>query len=144
MKKLTLILTIILLSLALAACNDKSAEIQEENITIIDLSNNETIKTISETEEIESFVLSLALEDWTMSKLPEQAEAQAKFILNIQETVKLGQSEDDVKSITGAELTTYRDSDYVTINLAGFDLTFQAPGASIDYLNSFLPQEEAN
>ena len=139
MGKKYLLPLLLLFTLVLAACagtNSDTQEKKEQYIAITDAADGETIKTLNTDEAIEDFINKLALENWKIESLPSDTQAERKFILNQSETIKLGQDKDDLTLSPGAELISYGDAPYVTLDIKGFQLTFAVPQTTADYLHN--------
>lgn len=137
MKKLTVILAIFVLVCFVTGCSNEKDESSSQGIEVIDVATGETKSVLTTDQEIDEFVDALLVDGWKMESRPNDAVAETKFVLNVQETIKLGESKDDISLTAGVTLTTYKDIDYITLDVKGFDLDFKLPSQTAEYLRSF-------
>ncbi|ERN52017.1 hypothetical protein [Alkalihalophilus marmarensis] len=126
---------ILLLGCSGGSSQDWNSDLQgAEKIEVVKDSN--TIATISGEEEITQFVDSLELDKWEMGSIPSGASKGLIYKLYSNETVKLGQSADDVNLIEVGTITIYENVPYIELNLKGFGLSFKVSERAADYLSN--------
>lgn len=141
MKRFTLILAVFILACLVTACTNEKDESHAQGIEVIDVASGETKSVLTTDQEIDEFVDTVLIDGWKIENRPDNAVAETEFVLNVQETIKLGEGKDDVSLTTGATLTTYKDIDYVTVDVKGFHLDLKVTAQAAEYLHSFQAAE---
>ncbi len=108
---------------------------QEINVLGAD---GELIKTLSSESELNDFYTMLDEENWgDPAKFPENAVKRGELVLRQTETLKLGQSPDDLQMEEVARICVY-DAPYVTLELTGLRLCFAASDAAMEYFDTLF------
>lgn len=108
-----------------------------QEIKVLD-AEGELVKTLSEKSELDDFYTVLDGEDWEDPvKFPENAVKRGELVLRQTETLKLGQSPDDLQMKELARICVY-DLPYVTLELVGMRLCFPASDAAMEYFDGLL------
>ena len=110
---------------------------KSQEIAVISPDTAVVIGTITDTEEIEDFVLALDLDQWELKPLPDEASEIGSFGLAQEETIKLGQTNTDGTLYDIATITLYNGS-YISFEIGGFDMTFEVSEDTADYLNGYF------
>ena len=76
---------------------------------------------------------SLDIGSWKMAEVPEDLAATGTFVLYQQETVKLGQSEEDAEMIELCRMAIY-DGPYVTVEIWDMKFSFRIDHETMGYL----------
>lgn len=108
-----------------------------QEIAVISPDTAEVIDTITDTEEIEDFVSALNLDQWELKALPDEASEIGSFGLAQEETIKLGQTGTGGTRYDIATITLYNGV-YVSLEIGGFDMTFEVSKDTADYLNGYF------
>ena len=108
-----------------------------QEIAVISPDTSEVTDTITDPEEISNFVSALDLDQWKLKSLPDEAVPVGSFGLAQEETVKLGQADTDGTLYDVATITLY-DGAYISLEMGGFDLTFEVSGDTADFLNGYF------
>ncbi len=93
--------------------------------------------TLSQTEEIETFLEELDLGHWTYQEAAPQAQPLGTFVFIEESTIKLGQTEPD-GWIETCRLTLYPE-DTITLEILGLSLPFTLEEAAWETLAARLP-----
>ena len=144
MKKILILsATILVLLCGCQASEDTNASDYKDDISkaqeiaVISSDTEEVINTITDTEEISDFILTLNLDQWELKTLPDEASEIGSFGLAQEETIKLGQTDTDGTLYDIATITLY-SGDYIGFEIGGFDLTFEVSEDTADYLNGYF------
>ena len=89
-----------------------------QEIAVISPDTSEVIDTITDTEEIEDFVSALNLDHWELKPLPDEVSEIGSFGLSQEETIKLGQTDNDGTLYDITTITLYNEA-YQFLKLAG-------------------------
>ena len=111
-----------------------------QEITVIPAGTEQTDRIITGSGEIEAFIAETDPESWEMDTIPESAEETGTFQFAQEETIKLGQTENNGHMQTLCEITVY-DSPYIKLQLSGFyhpSFSFKISPEAADYLNGYL------
>jgi hypothetical protein len=145
MKRLFLWTAAFLLLLLWGCRADPSADIsayQEEigkaqEILVMAPDTGETLKTITEKEDIDAFVEALKLEQWTLQAIPKEAEKIGAFRLSQETTVHFGQTSAGQTMQEICTLTLYSGS-RVDLEFLGIHLNFSIGLDPGEYLTSYF------
>ncbi len=108
-----------------------------QEINVLD-ADGELIKTLSSESELNDFYTMLDEENWgDPVKFPENAVKRGELVLRQTETLKLGQSPDDLQMEEVARICVY-DAPYVTLELTGVRLCFTASDAAMEYFDTIF------
>ncbi len=108
-----------------------------QEIAVISPDTSKVIDTITDTKEIEEFVLALKLDQWELKPLPDEASEIGSFGLAQEETIKLGQMDTAGVLYDIATITLY-DGAYINFEIGGLDMTFEVNEDTADYLNGYF------
>ena len=111
-----------------------------QKITIVPADAEKTGRTITANREIDAFITEMEPENWKIESIPESAEETGTFQFAQEETIKLGQTENNGRMQTLCEITVY-DSPYIKLQLSGFyhpSFSFKISPEAADYLNGYL------
>ena len=111
-----------------------------QEITVIPAGTEQTDRIITGSGEIEAFIAETDPESWEMDTIPESAEETGTFQFAQEETIKLGQTENNGHMQTLCEITVY-DSPYIKLQLSGFyhpSFAFKISPEAADYLNGYV------
>ena len=108
-----------------------------QEIAVISPDTSEVIDTITDTEEIEDFVSALNLDQWELKPLPDEVSEIGSFGLSQEETIKLGQTDNDGTLYDITTITLYNEA-YISFEIGGFDMTFQVSEDTADDLNGYF------
>lgn len=97
----------------------------------------QTVDTLSQTEEIETFLEELDLGHWTYQEAAPQTQPLGTFVFIEESTIKLGQTEPD-GWIETCRLTLYPE-DTITLEILGLSLPFTLEEAAWETLAARLP-----
>lgn len=125
--------------LLLCACQSQTADTDQitkaQAITILS-ADGQTLGQVTSQEDLDAFFLALDLDRWTLASLPQEAACLGTFVFSQTPTVLFGQTQaEDTRDI--ATLTAY-DAPYITLTLAGLDLTFAIPQKAADALAGYV------
>ncbi len=108
--------------------SDKTVQVADledtQKIEVVSADTSETIKTITEEKDIETFSLLLAEEgNWKMASLPDGIRKIGSFRLFKTDTVHPGESIDEKEMRQVAVITLYDDA-YIELNIDAVDMIF--------------------
>ena len=112
---------------------------KEQEINVLN-ADGELIKTLSSKIELDDFYTILDEENWgDPVRLPENAVRRGEMVLRQTETLKLGQSPDDLQMQELVRICIY-DLPYVALEfeLGGVRLCFAASDAAMEYFDTIL------
>lgn len=145
-KLLALIMTAVFLawmSVSLTGCaggenGDKESDFPEEisktaMVTFLPVDSGKEKTVARGGSEPGAFVESLDIGSWKMAEVPEDLAATGTFVLYQQETVKLGQSEEDAEMIELCRMAIY-DGPYVTVEIWDMKFSFRIDHETMGYL----------
>ncbi|MFD1412330.1 hypothetical protein [Oceanobacillus jeddahense] len=144
-KGIMIFLLVISVSFLIMGCsageeNDGSSVADSlENTQKVEVTSLESsdATTISDNNDIEEFVDALKVDEWELEDIPSEASEDKTFKMYQQDTVKLGESEnqnDDLNEV--ATMTTYKDVPNVKFDVESLSLSFKVPDEVAEYLNS--------
>lgn len=108
-----------------------------QEIKVLD-ADGKPVKTLSEKSELDEFYTILDGENWGEPvEFPEKAVKRGELVLRQTETLKLGQSLDDLQMQELARICVY-DLPYVTLELVGVRLCFTASDAAMEYFETIF------
>ena len=136
---------IILLSLLLCGCQQTAANLSDyesslskaQEIAIFSPDSPEAIGTITDPEDITTFVEALHPEEWAPARLPDDAAEIGSFRFSQEETLKFGQTRTDGSLYETAVLTLYEDS-HIVLQVAEIVLPFEISRKAEDYLKELF------
>lgn len=117
-----------------------------QKITIVPADAEKTGRNITANREIDAFITEMEPENWKIESIPESAEETGTFQFSQEETIKLGQTENNGRMQTLCEITAY-DSPYIKLQLSGFyhpSFSFKISPEAADYLNGYLYTHSAS
>jgi hypothetical protein len=142
MKKILMMCMVSMLFL-LASCNAEDSNWagsfeKAQKLEITSLDGSEVIATMTEKQELTTFVEALKLEGWEMKQVPAEAVEHRKYKLYQPDTITLAESSkgnEELKEV--ATLTTYENVPYIDLRILGFDttLSFRIPEEVATYLS---------
>lgn len=98
----------------------------------------ELVQTLEGQEERENFIQSLALGDWEPGALPEDAQPDGQFVCIQEETLKLGQNEEDRKLQELCRMDFYREESCILLEMGKLELVFEIPEDAAGALEQYL------
>lgn len=126
--------------LLLCACGVGGIHVDIKKAREINVLNadGELIKTLSSESELYGFYTMLDEEDWgdTVS-FPKNAVKRGELVLRQTETLKFGQSPDDLQMEELARICVY-EAPYVTLELVGVRLCFAASESAMEYFDGLF------
>lgn len=145
MKKLLLLLTAAML---LGGChagrdNETASEYfgelsKAQEIAVIPADASAAAQVLTEGEEISDFIFVLDMEQWEWKPLPKEAEFVGIFRFSQEETIQLGERAADGELHPVCEVLSYADIPYVTLKIAGTEMTFQVPDEAAEALAEYF------
>lgn len=102
---------------------------QKVEVTSLESSDATTIS--------DNLVDALKVDEWELEDIPSEASEDKTFKMYQQDTVKIGESEnqnDDLNEV--ATMTTYKDVPNVKFDVESLSLSFKVPDEVAEYLNS--------
>ena len=112
--------------------------LKSQEIAVLPEGTDETPQVLRSEEEIASITEELRISDGKKAVLPEGAEKSGIFCLRQTETLKLGQRAEDRKMKEICRICVYRSLPYVTLKIAGLEMTFSVGEETAAYLNSYF------
>lgn len=110
---------------------------KSQEIKVLD-ADGELVKTLSEKSELDEFYTVLDEENWgDPVSFPKNAVKRGELVLRQTETLKLGQSPEDLQMEELARICVY-DVPYVTLELVGVKLCFAASDAAREYFDTLF------
>lgn len=106
---------------------DSAGADKTQQIIFMDASTGETVSVLTDKSDIAAFVADLKVSSWKpapLESVPADANREYTVVLMQQETIKLGQKTDDAKLKELFSLTSYRDSNILTLEGAHGSLDF--------------------
>ncbi|PWU70287.1 hypothetical protein [Gracilibacillus dipsosauri] len=128
----------------LIGCSDKndtnlgSSFDQAQQIEVLSSTNGELQTTIADNQKIADFVSSLKLDKWELAQVPSEAIAGSTFLMNKQQTIRLGESTNEEKRLQEvAKIITYENVPFVDLVMKDNKLSFSIPENVASYLQDF-------
>ncbi len=111
-------------------------------ITVSDAETGEILREVTDTVEIAALVDSLAVDQWTLSKLPGENATPSLELTLAQEPTEtaLSDSENNGGMEEIGTVTVYSDIPYISIEVLGFSFDFEVPQDAIDAIEEFAAQ----
>lgn len=115
---------------------EKLSKTQE--IVVLPADTSTETQVLTESEEISDFIFALDMEHWEMKTLPKEAELVGTFQLSQEETIKFGESSTNGELYPVCEMLCYVDIPYVTLEMAGMEMTFKVSDTTMEYLADYF------
>lgn len=137
MKKLSYIF--VLLTFILIGCNQEGSikpnlefeKVQKVVIESIEQPNT----TLEQKSEIEAFVEGIKVEEWILANLPENLTISKTYSMFQSDTIQLGENSSDNKELEQiGTILTYKNSDYITLQMGVVKVNYKVPEDVADFL----------
>lgn len=111
-------------------------------IMVSNAETGEILREVSDTVEIAALVDSLAVDQWTLSKLPSESATPSLELTLAQESTEtvLGDSENHGDMERIGTVTVYSEIPCISIEVLGFSFDFEVPQDAIDAIEKFAAQ----
>ncbi|MBY7144953.1 hypothetical protein KFZ56_18205 [Virgibacillus sp. NKC19-3] len=94
--------------------------------------------TMTEDEEIQTFVDILDVDTWEPAQVPDKAEKEKQFILYQEPTRRLGEAKANQSELQAiASIVTYRDAPYIELQISDWTTGFTVSESAAESLNGF-------
>lgn len=139
MKKLIFAMCALALAL-LCACgtgDEDGLRLEKAQEVQIVSADGELVGTVSDDAGLDRLCSALDADEWEPAKLPEDAALRGEFILRQTETLKFGQSPDDLQMEELGRIRLY-DAPYASLGFFGVELCTELSETAWESLNSYF------
>ena len=109
-----------------------------QEIAVISADTSDIEETLTERQDIVSFITELDMEHWELKTLPETAEAVGTFSFSQEETIKFGESATDGELHYVCGIVCYEEIPYITLKITGLKMTFKVSDETAKYLTGYF------
>lgn len=94
------------------------------------------ITTITDSQEIKSFVDKLKIDKWKLEELPADTNKASEYVMYQKDTIHFGEtSKNNTELNESAHIVTYEDIPYIDLKIKKFNMSFKVPGDVAKYLS---------
>lgn len=109
-----------------------------QKVEVVASDSSDVIKTVSDDNDIESFVDALKIDNWDSADIPSGATKEKTFKMYQKNTAKLDESEKQKDNLNEvATMTTYKDIPYIDLSFKNYSFSFKVSDGVSEYLNGY-------